>query len=576
MRIHAASRWAWACGLGWLAVVTVRPVGAADDSIVDDIPGAITAFVRQWDDDDITPAVRSMLADNAAFGRLRPGGARALSLNDCVALALAYNTGLQIARLGPLGARAEIRRANAVFDPAVFAETEARRSTRPASSQLQGATTARENTFDVTLGTRKVLQTGGVASLAWNTRRLNSNSAFLSLRPQYTSDLILSLNQPLLRNFGRRFSTLRVRIARVAESGARKQYESSLADLVRGVEEAYWAVIGAAEFVRAQEQGVLAARELLRQNEGKFAVGTVPRTAVLEAQAELARREADLIQAQNLSDIAVDALRAVINAPAEDERLLINVAPTDTPEVEPIDLNLDRSLERALESRAEIEVARLDLERSAMQLALAENQLLPRLDAVGSVGTNGLAGRPRQTQLPFPGEDPVENPFAGSEVDSWGLLVDGRYYSYVAGVKIEVPLDNAQARADYSLGRVNVDRARLELRRLQEEITLQVKRAATNLETDLKSINARRVARELAEENVRNQQARYDVGLATTKDLLDFQDFLTQARAAEIRALTQYRIDLAELRRVEGTLLRAHDIEFEEHVEEGTPWWARF
>lgn len=564
------------------ALVAIAPPawsgdGEAKRALLEDVPGYVEALAHQWDKDDLTPAVRAMIADNAAFGRLRPSDPRELSLNDCVALALAYNTGLQIARLGPLGARAEIRRAAAVFDPAFFADTESRRSVRPASSQLQGATTVRENTFDVTVGTRKVLQTGGVAALSWYTRRLNSNSAFLSLRPQYTTDLMLSLNQPLLRDFGRRFSTLQVRIARIAESGARKQYEASLADLVRGVEDAYWAVLGAEEFVKAQEQGVIAARELLRQNEGKFAVGTVPRTAVLEAQAQLARRDADLIQAQSLRDNAIDVLRAVINAPTEDQALLVNITPADDPVVEPVELDLDRSLERALESRAEIEAARIALEQSAMQLAIAENQLLPRLDAVGAIGTNGLAGTSQATQLPFPtDEPPVENPFAGSEVDAWRLLADGRYYSYVMGLKIEIPLDNAQARADYSLGRVNLDRARLELRRLQEEVTLAVKRAATNLESDVKSIRARRLARELAEENVRNQQARYDVGLATTKDLLDFQDFLTQARAAEIRALTQYRVDLAELRRVEGSLLEAHGIELEEHEEEGTPWWARF
>lgn len=132
------------------------------------------------------------------------------------------------------------------------------------------------------------------------------------------------------------------------------------------------------------------------------------------------------------------------------------------------------------------------------------------------------------------------------------------------------------ARAEFSLSRVNVDRARLDLRQLQEAVTLEVKRTVTNLETALKSIDARRLARELAEENVRNQQARFEVGLATTKDLLDFQDHLTRARAGEIHALTQYRIDLAELRRVEGTLLQAHAIELEVVEEEGTPWWARF
>jgi outer membrane protein len=75
---------------------------------------------------------------------------------------------------------------------------------------------------------------------------------------------------------------------------------------------------------------------------------------------------------------------------------------------------------------------------------------------------------------------------------------------------------------------------------------------------------------------VRNQKARYDVGLATTKDLLDFQDKLTQARDAEVEALTRYNSDLAEMRRVEGTLLSARNVMVERVPLEGAPWWADF
>jgi outer membrane protein TolC len=80
----------------------------------------------------------------------------------------------------------------------------------------------------------------------------------------------------------------------------------------------------------------------------------------------------------------------------------------------------------------------------------------------------------------------------------------------------------------------------------------------------------------LAEENVRNQQARYDVGLVTTKDLLDYHDKLTQARAAEVQALTTYNSDLVEMRRVEGTLLSALNVLIERATPEAAPWWARF
>ena len=107
-------------------------------------------------------------------------------------------------------------------------------------------------------------------------------------------------------------------------------------------------------------------------------------------------------------------------------------------------------------------------------------------------------------------------------------------------------------------------------------MTLQVTTAVNNLQSDLHRVDATRIARELAEENVRNQRARYDVGLATTKDLLDYEDQLTQSAFAEVGALTQYNIDLAQLRRNEGTILEARNVVIERAPPEGPPWWAQF
>src|SRR5690606_29022062 len=120
------------------------------------------------------------------------------------------------------------------------------------------------------------------------------------------------------------------------------------------------------------------------------------------------------------------------------------------------------------------------------------------------------------------------------------------------------------------------ERSKLTLRQLEENVTLEIKNAIDNVHAHLKGIDATRIARELAEENVRNQQARYDVGLATTKDLIDFQERLTRAEQAAIAALTAYNTDLAELRRVDGTLLDYRNVELRRVAPEDAPWWARF
>ena len=156
------------------------------------------------------------------------------------------------------------------------------------------------------------------------------------------------------------------------------------------------------------------------------------------------------------------------------------------------------------------------------------------------------------------------------------MLTDGRYYQYNLGAVFEIPIGNADAKARLAEAKVNAEGARLSLSQVEEDVTKDITEAVQNLEAFLKSIEATRIARELAQENVRNQQARYDVGLATTKDLIDFQDRLTQAERAEVDSLTGYNIELARLYRADGTLLRNRNIVLERSEPEPPPWWARF
>ena len=57
--------------------------------------------------------------------------------------------------------------------------------------------------------------------------------------------------------------------------------------------------------------------------------GALARTSVLESEAEVARREADLVRSRALERIARDNLRALINARNKGADALLMVAPAD-------------------------------------------------------------------------------------------------------------------------------------------------------------------------------------------------------------------------------------------------------
>jgi outer membrane protein len=572
----------------WLAAAALAQPRAASGAeppgrvqLLDEVPNYAEILAHQWINGPPHAATEAEQSTEH-YGRLLDSGApQALSVDDAVALAIQHNTNLRIQRLGPLSAAAQVRRARAVFDAVLFGDVSRSRQTTPASTVLTAtditafnALYTQSSYFDT--GVRKTFVTGGQVSLLWTNNRLLANPSIVNpLVPQYTTTLGLSLNQPLLRDFGWRYALLLVEVAEDTERAAYHQYEASLATLITQVERAYWAHVLAIEQVRVQEQGLALANEVLRQNQGKFNVGALPRTAVLEAETEVARREAILIQARNFRDVTKDNLRALINYPAPSAGPLALIEPGDRPTVSPYDVNLDRSLRTALEQRPELLAARLAIRSQGLQEKIAENQLLPRLNFVGAMGVNGLSGSPQS--VTFSGQTiPVPPELSGGYGRSLEFMTDGRFYNYSAGATVEVPLGNSQAKADYATAKINFEQARLSLQNLEETVTLEIKLAVSNLGSDLKSIDATRIARELAEENVRNQQARYDVGLATTKDLLDFQDRLTQARAAEVQALTAYNIDLAEMRRVEGTLLSARNVIVERAAPGGVPWWEEF
>jgi outer membrane protein TolC len=202
-----------------------------------------------------------------------------------------------------------------------------------------------------------------------------------------------------------------------------------------------------------------------------------------------------------------------------------------------------------------------------------ENAILPRLDAVASFGLNGLSGDAVTVTV---NGQPVQTPFTGSYGKALDRLTSTDFYSYNAGVVLEVPLGNANAKAQYAQAKIDAASSELNRRQLLSDVTLEVERAVSDVLTNVKRLRATHLATELAQQNLSDQSRRLEVGMATTKDILDFQDQLTTARGNEVQAQTDYNVSLAELARSQGTLLDQYSVVVEVPGKHFTPWWARF
>jgi outer membrane protein TolC len=524
-----------------------------------------------------------------------------VTLKEAIGLALENNPGIAARRLEPLRQGTGVLQAQAQFDPALASEVESHSETTPNTSSLSQTSVNNIDDRFANFHLLKTFRTGTRMSVDSLNERLDNNATYVDLRPQYTPNLNLSVVQPLLRGFGWDFTYLVVRVAEQTADAAAYQYEANLADFVTLVIEAYWNVVRAREQLEVQRESKALADRTVTENEARVKVGLFAPIAVLEAQADAKSREEQVIIALNDLAVARQRLAQLVFYRPDGTFVPRTLEPIQEPAAEDIDVNVDRALDVALADRPEIHASARTIRARQLNERIAENGLLPRVDLVGSYGVNGTSGGSETTtsitDIPSPFESCVSIPgttntvlpgatrfrctrpasgFRGTRGDAYDRLTTNDFRSYSFGVQVQIPLSNALARSEYAARRIERDQAELDHRELLSTVTLQVRQNAADLISARQRIDTTRVARELAEENLRNQEKRHEVGMATTKDLLDFQTRLTTARASEVQANVDYQNALARWLRAQGHLLSAYQIVIEQPGRRSTPWFARF
>jgi outer membrane protein TolC len=527
-------------------------------------PNPFQILGHQWSDYPPPQA-----AYNLDFLRSADRETASMTLKEAVFVGLKNNPGIEVERLEPFRAAEQTMIEKSIFDPTLNFQFNKRYTITPAgtstSTFFQPIQTIDNRDYDLSL--QKLLLTGAQIELTFLNNRFENSVPNQVLRPSYRPQIGLTLTQPLLRNFGWGLTTIFVRIDENREGISQFGYQAKLSQLIQRITEAYWGVVYARENLNVQKKGVEAAEALLKGAEARVRTGVLAPVAAIEAQAEKARREELVIVAENDLAVARTNLRLMLQHNPQQTFLPRQVEPADRPSIEPVPVNRSASLESALTRRPEILSAALAIQNQSLQSRYAENQLLPRLDLKAGAGLTGIAGEIK------PG---TTSPFPGNYSKALDRLGSGDFYNYSIGVVLQIPLSNAQARSKYAQTRIELEQEQARRRDLVAQITLEVERSLGDVESNFKRVQTTKRARELAQENLRGQERRFEVGLVTLKDVIDFQSRLLDAAGAELRAVTDYNNSIARLKLAEGTLLESYNVQVEGPKKESDPWWARF
>lgn len=477
-----------------------------------------------------------------------------LTLNDAIKRALENNNDIEVARDDVRFAETQLRSLQGVYDPVYSITPTYVKSITPVTFITSGAPSGKLSTtvfsFDPTL-TKSFATGGGTYELRFNNSKNTTSAINSTLNPYFSSNLSLTITQPLQRNrsIDNNRRSIRIQKKRLEQSDA--DFRLRTIDIITQVQRAYWDLVFALRDQQNQLDNLNLTRENLRTVEAQIAVGTKAPLERAEVQTELATRESSLLLAVQTVSVAENTLKQLMIKDPTAVEWSAQITPTDTPKFDMSPVNLIDALKEARENRPELRRLRLQNDINQIDFQYFKNQMRPQIDVQATVATTGLAGTPNLPAPPF---------LSGGYGKDLNNLFSFKTRNISVGVAIQFPLRNTTAKANFAGAQIQGEQLEASVRSQDQIIEVDVRNAAQNVETSRRRVLAAREAQANAEMQLEGEQRLYQVGRSTTFLLFQRQNALTNARNAELRAETDYNKALADLQRATSTTLRANNV----------------
>jgi outer membrane protein TolC len=309
---------------------------------------------------------------------------------------------------------------------------------------------------------------------------------------------------------------------------------------VQAVISAYWDLVLAEQTVAITQQSLDLARERLRVTQIGADGGKVPRSEIPAVLQIIATRQEDVLNGEYSVLNSSIALRRATGLPIGAGELGLRVA-TDL-DTQDQTLALGPLVERAYAASPELAQLAKQNASATIDIEVTENGLLPQLDAALTLGPTGTDSRPSE---------------------AWKDVAEFKSIALTGTLTFSRSLGQNDIR-----GRAREQR---ELKRklvvnaidLKSQIAQTMTRAVAQLELARRRVQLSQEAIRLANENIKIETDRFNLGKSTNFDVLNRLEDLRQAELRKTQAMIDWHKGEVVVQALTGDLLPVYGIALE-------------
>jgi outer membrane protein TolC len=363
---------------------------------------------------------------------------------------------------------------------------------------------------------------------------VNGFGQYIHTQPNGTaSGVFVSNDGPNLYNFwgnvhGEVFSPgkwAEYRGAAAASALAKAKADVAARGIVATVVQNYYGLAAAIRKAASAQQNLAEARQFVQITQQQEAAGEVAHSDVIKAQIQVAQRERDASEA-DLNALKSRLGLSVLIYPDFREDVAIADDLQNVPALPP----LSAITAAAAAVNPDLRAAEATVRQETFGLSAARSGLLPDLSFDYFYGINA-------------------NQFAVYNPDHQRLL------GSVAQVQLSVPLWSwGAARSKLRQAQLKIQQAKADLTLAQRQLLANQRTFYAEAQTAASQVSSLQTSLDLASESLRLTLLRYQAGEVTVLEVVDAQTTLLQARDAYNDGLVRYRVALAALQTLTGTL----------------------
>lgn len=338
--------------------------------------------------------------------------------------------------------------------------------------------------------------------------------------PNTSSRLGGTLTQPLLRGAGFKVNLENLTQAERNLLYALREFAQYRQTFAVDTATAYFQVLQLRDTARNSFLDLQRSRQNVERERAFAEEGQRPLASLDQfRQAEL-NSETRWIDAVRLYREALDRFKILLGIPVTTP-LVLDDGELDRLKIENAGIPLEEAVPIAVNTRLDLLTSREQVEDARRKIPVAKNNLLPQIDAVAAGG------------------------FSASGTNGF-VWPDPKFNQWSAGLNIDLGLDRKAQRNDFRRTLIAAEQVTRRYALAVDNVRLQVATNWRGLEQAKRNFENAELGVTLAERRVEEQELRMQLGRGQTRDLLDAQADLNNARNARTAALVNH--NLARLR----------------------------